>query len=80
MALMDISSCVVNKLKANRQQIIKNAKHAGITPGIVVGQMQNPGPIAHSQMNFLKQRYRWGQNHLVPEVRLAPALLVTGFI
>jgi plasmid maintenance system antidote protein VapI len=35
------------------------AKRIGISPGILVGQMQNRGLLKQDQMNFLKERYDW---------------------
>jgi plasmid maintenance system antidote protein VapI len=39
--------------------IMRFAKRVGVSPGIVVGQMQHYGILKHSQMNFLKRRYVW---------------------
>jgi HTH-type transcriptional regulator/antitoxin HigA len=36
------------------------AKRIGISPGVLVGQMQYRGFLRHEQMNFLKERYAWG--------------------
>jgi HTH-type transcriptional regulator / antitoxin HigA len=35
------------------------AKRIGISPGVLVGQMQKRGLLQHEQMNFLKERYDW---------------------
>lgn len=39
--------------------IMRFAKRLGVSPGVVVGQMQNRGLLHHDQMNFLKVRYDW---------------------
>jgi len=44
-------------LKPNRENIMKFAVKAGISRGIVVGQLQHHGRIEPSQLNFLKRRY-----------------------
>jgi HTH-type transcriptional regulator/antitoxin HigA len=41
--------------------IMRFAKRIGVSPGIVVGQMQNRGILRHEQMNFLKERYDWSE-------------------
>jgi Zn-dependent peptidase ImmA (M78 family) len=40
-------------------QIIRFARKIGISPGIVVGQLQHLGRIKPRQMNSLKRRYEW---------------------
>ena len=46
-------------MKANRKNLIGKAFELGISPGILVGQMQHKRIIAPSSMNFLKRRFRW---------------------
>ncbi|WP_439498472.1 ImmA/IrrE family metallo-endopeptidase [Bosea sp. (in: a-proteobacteria)] len=41
--------------------VMRFAKRVGVSPGIVVGQMQKAGILRHDQMNFLKIRYNWHQ-------------------
>jgi HTH-type transcriptional regulator / antitoxin HigA len=33
----------------------------GISPGIIVGQMQHQGMLGPSQLNWLKRRYTWDE-------------------
>jgi plasmid maintenance system antidote protein VapI len=47
------------KLPLNSNNIIRFAVRVGISPGIVVGQLQHLGRIKHSQFNSLKRRYTW---------------------
>jgi HTH-type transcriptional regulator / antitoxin HigA len=49
------------------KRVMRFAKRAGVSPGIVVGQMQKRGLIRYDQLNFLKARYDWSQ---VAEVSL----------
>jgi Zn-dependent peptidase ImmA (M78 family)/plasmid maintenance system antidote protein VapI len=35
------------------------AKRIGVSPGVLVGQMQKRGLLQHEQMNYLKERYDW---------------------
>lgn len=35
------------------------AKRIGVSPGVLVGQMQNRNILPHEAMNFLKERYDW---------------------
>lgn len=43
----------------DHRSIIRFARDAGISPGIVVGQLQHQRRLAHGQMNSLKRRYAW---------------------
>ena len=42
------------------------ARKAGVTPGIVVGQLQKSGALQPHQFNDLKRRYKWGDNTMLP--------------
>lgn len=41
------------------REVIKFARMVGISPGIVVGQMQHYGYIGYNQLNSLKRRFQW---------------------
>jgi HTH-type transcriptional regulator/antitoxin HigA len=43
------------------KKVMRFAKRAGVSPGIVVGQMQKRGVIRYDQLNLLKVRYNWSQ-------------------
>lgn len=47
------------RLAARREAVLRFATSVGISPGIVVGQMQHQGVIGPDQLNFLKRRYDW---------------------
>lgn len=47
------------KIKLNAMGIVRFAKDVGVSPGIVVGQMQNCGQIPHDRLNGYKHRYTW---------------------
>jgi plasmid maintenance system antidote protein VapI len=49
-------------LRADKREIIKFALRAGVSPGIVVGQLQHFRRLRHDQFNSLKRRYQWGQS------------------
>jgi len=42
--------------------IVKLARDADVSPGIVVGQMQHRGLVKHNHYNTLKRRYRWEES------------------
>lgn len=44
------------------------ARAAGVTPGIIVGQLEKAGVVRHGQLNYLRHRYRWGDDPYVPEL------------
>jgi HTH-type transcriptional regulator/antitoxin HigA len=46
-------------LRPDALTIIRFAVRAGISPGIVVGQLQHLGHIRHNQLNRLKRYYMW---------------------
>ena len=46
-------------LRANQRAIMRFAVRLGISPGMVVGQMQHQGQISFDQMNYLKRRFMW---------------------
>lgn len=41
------------------QQVIRVAAREGISPGILVGQLQHANVVGHDALNSLKRRYRW---------------------
>ncbi|EMJ91623.1 ImmA/IrrE family metallo-endopeptidase [Leptospira alstonii] len=47
------------KLRSNRNEVIKFARFINIHPGIVVGQLQHLNRINRSHLNTLKRRYTW---------------------
>jgi HTH-type transcriptional regulator / antitoxin HigA len=49
------------------KSVMAVARAAGLTAGIIVGQLEKAGMIRHGQLNFLKHRYRWGDDPTVPE-------------
>jgi HTH-type transcriptional regulator / antitoxin HigA len=50
---------VLLELRANTREVTRFAIHLGISPGIVVGQLQHLGIIKHDQLNRLKRYYKW---------------------
>ncbi|MNE82895.1 hypothetical protein D3C80_1796630 [compost metagenome] len=49
-------------LKDNMRAVMKFARKLGISPGIVVGQLQHQGIIKPHHMQKLKVRYRWTED------------------
>ena len=47
------------KLRSNAREVIRFARRVGISPGIIVGQMQHHELIMRSHLNGLKRRYIW---------------------
>jgi len=46
-------------LSADVRRVMRFARRLGVSPGVVVGQLQHRGKIKHSQLNRLKRRYEW---------------------
>lgn len=49
-----------------RSHVRKIARKAGVTPGIIVGQLQKAGVLQPHQFNELKRRYKWDGNTTLP--------------
>lgn len=43
------------------KKIVRFAKSIGISPGLIVGQLQHRGILRHDQFNKLKTRYKWSE-------------------
>lgn len=52
-----------------RKTVIAAAREANVTPGVVVGQLENAGVVAHGKMSFLKRRYQWQDDSFIPSLR-----------
>lgn len=46
-------------LRADATAILRFSREVGISPGIVVGQLQHLGRLRRNQLNSLKRRYMW---------------------
>lgn len=46
-------------LPLNGREVIRFATRIGVSPGIVVGQLQHLGRFKHKQLNSLKRRFKW---------------------
>lgn len=57
------------KLPPNLKTIIAFARRVGVSPGIIVGQLQHLGRVRRDRLNGLKRRYSWAD---VSTVRLNP--------
>ncbi len=55
---LELQSTLLN-LYADSREVIKFALRLGISPGIVVGQLQHFGKIKRNQLNSLKRYYKW---------------------
>jgi len=49
----------LSKLRGDSRAVIRFAMRVGISPGIVVGQLQHIGRLRRNQLNGLKRRYEW---------------------
>jgi len=54
----ELQSSLLN-LNPDTKEILRFAIHAGISPGIVVGQLQHKKLFKYNQMNRLKKQYQW---------------------
>lgn len=49
------------RIRGRTREIIRFALTVGVSPGIVVGQMQHRGFLGPHQMNSLKRHYTWDE-------------------
>jgi HTH-type transcriptional regulator/antitoxin HigA len=47
------------KIPLTKRSIVGFAIQAGISPGIVIGQLQHIGRVDHKRLNTFKRRYTW---------------------
>jgi Zn-dependent peptidase ImmA (M78 family) len=47
------------ELRADSRQVLRFARKVGVSPGIVVGQMQHRGQIRRDYLNGLKRHFEW---------------------
>lgn len=57
------------QLKRNTRQVARFARRIGISPGIVVGQLQHHGVFEQSRMNKIKRWFQWDGSRLVAKQR-----------
>lgn len=49
----------IEPIKRDFRALVRLSRTIGVSPGVVIGQMQNRGLIRHDQLNALKVRYDW---------------------
>lgn len=49
----------MRELSVNKFEVARFARNVGVSPGVVVGQMQHAGIIRRNQLNGLKRRFKW---------------------
>lgn len=54
----DLRPALLN-LRMNARDVISFARHLGVSPGIIVGQLQHYRRIKHGQLSSLKRRFTW---------------------
>lgn len=54
----------LSRLKLSHKTLIRFAARVGVSPGIVVGQLQHSKRVPHHWFNDLKRRYRWNGPNL----------------
>lgn len=47
------------RLRQNKFDLVRFARRMGVSPGVVVGQLQHYGKLRHNHFNGLKRRYQW---------------------
>ncbi len=52
------------QLRPDRDSVVRFSVSVGVSPGLIVGQMQHRGIIRREEMNYLKRHWKW--QNLVP--------------
>jgi hypothetical protein len=52
--------------KPNADNIMVAARSARVAAGVVAGQLEKAGIVPHGRLSFLKKRFSWGADALVP--------------
>jgi len=50
------------ELRLETRNILSFAKRLGVSPGIIIGQLQHNGRVDPSKLNSFKRRYQWGSS------------------
>lgn len=56
----------LERLRITPKNVIRFAMEMGVSPGLVVGQLQYSKRIEHSRMNYLKRRFDWDSLQRIP--------------
>jgi HTH-type transcriptional regulator/antitoxin HigA len=51
----------INSMKRDKRSIVSLASQLGVSPGILIGQMQHYGLISPNYMNGYKRRFKWDE-------------------
>jgi plasmid maintenance system antidote protein VapI/Zn-dependent peptidase ImmA (M78 family) len=59
----------LRRIRPTHKEVLRLAAQAGISPGILVGQLQRMGRVGPERLNRLKRRYKWVHGQLVSHER-----------
>lgn len=62
---LEVSDWIKSRIP-NGKNVISAARKAKVTPGVVVGQLENAGVIPFGKMSSLKRRYVWKDSSVCP--------------
>lgn len=62
---LEVSEWIKSRIP-NGRNVISAARKAKVTPGVVVGQLENAGAIPFGKLSFLKRRYVWKDSSECP--------------
>jgi HTH-type transcriptional regulator/antitoxin HigA len=57
-------SAQLASVSLNAEAVIRFAMQVGVSPGLIVGQLQHSGRLASNRLNSLKRRYNWSEGEL----------------
>jgi len=64
----EIRHDLIDRQSVSASAVMRAAKAARVTAGVVVGQLERAGAIQHGKLSYLKRRYRWNANSFVPDL------------
>ena len=57
--------CQSGRHRWSHRDVVREAAHLGVAPGVLVGQLQHAGVVSKNHLNRLKRRYAWEGVRLV---------------
>jgi HTH-type transcriptional regulator / antitoxin HigA len=57
----------LEKLPTTEKEVVRFAVRVGVSPGIVVGQLQHRGRISHGFLDYLKRKFDWKAEGVIHE-------------
>lgn len=64
----DLRADLIRRQRLSAKDVMQAARAARVTAGVIVGQLEKAGVVAHGKLSHLKHRYRWDGSAFIPEL------------